>query len=96
MILQTLHSGNRDDDGIEFIRCVGGQEPQIHKLWSFAEDGITREVHPFARINIGNFSGNSFQTDYATEIGRIVAIYGQESINGSIERLGAPAPILRY
>ena len=33
-----------------------------------------------------------FQTNYDTEIGRRVAIYGRKSINGSVKWLGIPAP----
>ena len=35
-------SGSGDEDGPEFIRCVDGREPQIHKVWNFGEDGIKR------------------------------------------------------
>ena len=69
---------------------MGGREPQIHKLWSFAEEGVTREVHPFARIGVGDFIGDCFQTAYATEIGRRVFIYGRKSINGSVEWIVVP------
>ena len=92
VIRQTSRSGSGADDGLEFIRCVDGRQPQIHKLWSFAEDGITREVHPFLQIDVGDFSGNCFQTDYTTEIGCTVAIYGWKSINESVECLNVPAP----
>ena len=89
---QPSNSGSGADDRLEFIRCVGGREPQIHELWIFAEDGIARKVHPFARIDVGNFSGGCFRTAYATEIGRRVSIYGRNLINGSVEWLGIPAP----
>ena len=92
VIRQPSNSGSADEDGLEFICCVGGREPQIHKLWIFDEDGITREVHPFTWINVIKFSGDCFRTAYATEIGRRVFIYGQKSINGSVEWLGIPAP----
>ena len=92
VIRQPSSSGSRDKDGLEFIRCVGGQEPQIQELWSFSEDGITRKVHPFARIDVGNFSGDYFHTVYATEIARRVFIYGWKSINGSVKWIGVPDP----
>ena len=63
VICQPFSSGNRDEYGVEFICCVGGREPQIHELWSFAEDRITREVRPFARIDVVDFSGDCFQND---------------------------------
>ena len=92
-IFQPSSSGSGGENGLEFICCVGGREPQIHVFWSFTEDGITREVHPSARIDVRDFSGDCFHTAYATEIGRRVFIYGRKSINGSIEWLGVPAPL---
>ena len=89
---QNFRSGNRGKDGIEFIRCVDGWEPQIHKIWRFAEDGITREVHSFARVDVGNFSGDCFQTHYMTEEARRVTIFGQRYINLSVEWLSTPVP----
>ena len=81
---QPSNSGSGANDRLEFICCVGGREPQIHKLWIFSKDGMTQEVHPFARIDVGNFSGDCFRTAYATEIGRRVSIYGRKPINGSV------------
>ena len=92
VIRQPFRSGNGGKDGIEFVRCVDGQEPQIHKLWSFAEDGITREVHPFARVDVSNLSGDCFQTYYMTEEACRVTIFGQISINASVEWVDNPAP----
>ena len=89
---QALCSGNRGKDGISFVRCVDGQEPQIHKLWSFAEDGINRKIHPFARVDVGNFSEDCFQTLYMTEEARRVNIFGQISINMRMEWLSTPVP----
>ena len=89
---QTSSSSSRGEDRVEFIRCVGGRYPQFHELWSFAEDGITRKVHPFASIDVGNFSGDCIQTNYSTEVGRRVAIYGQRFINGSVKWLVVPDP----
>ena len=42
-------------------------------------------------IEIGDFYGDYFQTDYST-VGRKGPIYGQRSINGSVEWIGIPAP----
>ena len=89
-IRQPFSSSSGADDRLEFIRCVGGREPQIHELLMFAKDGITRKVHPFAQIDVGNFSGDCFCNAYGTEIG--VSIYIQKMINGSVERLDVPAP----
>ena len=92
VIREPSRSGIRSEDGLGFNRCVGGQEPQIHELWSFAEDGVTRKVHLFARIDVNDFSGDCFHTEYATEIGCRVFIYVQKSMNGSIKWIGVPAP----
>ena len=87
VIRQPSSSGGGGEDSLEFIRSVGGREPQIHKLWIFADDGSTREVHVSARIDVGDFSRDCFRTAYATEIGRRVVIYGRnllmEASNGS-------------
>ena len=93
VIRQPSISSPRADVRLEFICCVGGLQPQISKLWSFAKDRITREVHPFARIDVGDFSRYCFQTNYTTEMWRRVAIYIQKSINGSVEWLGVPTPV---
>ena len=68
-----------------------GESPNPRTL-DFSKDRITREVHPFARIDVGDFSGDCFRTAYATEIGFRVFIYDRKSINGNAERLGVPAP----
>ena len=91
-IRQLSNSGSRADDRLQFIRCVGGREPQIHKLWTFAEDGITHKVHPFAHVDVSDFSGDCFHTYYMTEERHRVTMFGQISINVSVEWLGVPIP----
>ena len=59
-IRQTFNSSSGADDGLEFICYVGGQQTQIQEVWTFGDDGITREVHPFARVDAGAFSGDCF------------------------------------
>ena len=92
VIYQPFRSGSRGKYGIEFICCVDSQEPQIHELWSFAEDGFTRKVLPFDHIYASDFSGECFQTYYLTKEALRVAIFGQMSINASVEWLGTPIP----
>ena len=41
-IRQPSGSGSGDDDGIEFIRCVGGKQPKIHEVWRLE----TTELRP--------------------------------------------------
>ena len=90
VIRQPFNYVSGGEDRLEFICCVGGQQPQIQEVWTFAEDGITRKVHPTTRIDIGTFSGDCFHTDYSTEEGHRVSIYGRKSINGSVEWLRIP------
>ena len=40
-------------EGVEFIRCIDGWEPQIHEIWCPGSNGVTREVHPIAQIDVG-------------------------------------------
>ena len=44
------NSGSEGTKGPEFIRCADGRDPQMHEVWDFGYDGITREVHPTARV----------------------------------------------
>ena len=92
VIRQPFHSGNGDEDIIQFVCCVDGRESQINKLWSFAKDGNTREVHPFARADVGDFYGDFFQTHYMTEEACRVVIFGQRFINASVKWIGTRVP----
>ena len=66
---------------------MGGRDPQIHKLWSFAKDGITFEAHIFARIDVGDLSVDCFHTAYATEIGQRAFIYGGNTLMEALSGL---------
>ena len=81
-IRQLSNSGSGEDDRIEFIRYVGRWQPKIHEVWTFGEDGITPEVHAFARIDVSTFVGYSITTDYLTENGSRVPMFGRKLING--------------
>ena len=82
-IIQPSNSGSKENDRLEFIRCVGGWQPKIHEVWTFIEDRITPEVHPFAWVDVSAFVGDCFMTDYLTENGRRVTIFERKWINGS-------------
>ena len=90
-ICQPLNSGSEADGRLEFILFVGGRQPQIDEVWYFGDDRINREVHPFARVDVGAFSRYCFGTDYLAENGRRVPIYSRKLIIGSVEWLGIPA-----
>ena len=92
MIRKLFQSGNRGEDIIMFVRCVDVREPQIHELWIFCEDGITREVHPLARVDVGDFSRDCFQTYYMTEKSRRVTNFGRMYMKASVKWLGNPIP----
>ena len=75
-IRQPFNSVSGSDDGLEFIRCVGGRQPQIHEVWNFGDDGITHEFHFFVPVHIGDFSGDCFGTNYLAENGQRLPMYG--------------------
>ena len=79
-----------DKDGPEFIRCFDGRQPKIHEVWTFVEDGVTREVHPTARVDVDPFVGECFANDYLTPTWRRIPMFVRNSINGSVDRLGVP------
>ena len=89
-IRQPFNYGSGDDDGLEFIRFVGGKQPEIHEVWTFGDDRITPKVHLFARVDVGAFIGDCFGTNYLDEHGRRVTMYGRKLINRSVEWLSVP------
>ena len=52
-----------------FIQCVNGIEIQIHELLCWDIDGICREVHPTARVDILEGTVREFVTEYLSENG---------------------------
>ena len=78
-ICQPSNFGIGGNDRIEFIRCVDGKNLEIHEYWTFREDIITPEIHPFARVDIGAFVGDCFATDYLNENGRRVPMFGEKN-----------------
>ena len=89
-ICQPSDSVSGDDDRLEFIRCVGGRQPKINEICTFSDDGITPEVHPTARVDIGAFFGDFFFNNYLTENGRRGPMFGRNLINGSFEWMCVP------
>ena len=83
-------SGCGDDDEPQFICCVDGRQPEIHEVWIFGEDCVTPEVHPSARVYVGNFVGDYFATNYLTPTWSKVPMFDRKSTNGSDEWLGVP------
>ena len=95
-IRQAFNSGSETDDGLEFIRCVGGRQPETHEVWNFGDDRITRKFYPVARVDISAFLGDCFGTNYLAKNGRRMPMYGRKLINGSVKWLGVPTFLRNY
>ena len=89
------HSGSDsgDEDGPKLILCVDVRDPHIKEVWTFGEDGVTREVHPTAQVDVGAGFVGEFVTNYLTPSLRRIRMFGLNSINGGIQWLGVPAPL---
>ena len=89
--IDTIYnSGSGEAEGTELIRCVDGHKPQYHKIWTFGEDSVTREVHPKARVDVSAGFFEEFATDYLTKSWCRVHMFGRNFINESVEWLGVP------
>ena len=86
----TYDSGNGDAEVPEFIGCVDGQEPHNQEIWAFGSDGVTREVHPTAQIDVSVGVGGEFLYNHLPQIERRIPLLGKISIHGSVEHLGVP------
>ena len=51
-ICSPSYSVSGSPDLIIFIQCVYGRDPMSHKLWSHGLDGLSRNVHPTAQVDI--------------------------------------------
>ena len=89
-IHQPFNSGSGADDELDFIRCVGRIQPEIHKVWTFEDDGITPEVYIFACVDVGAFLVDCFGTNYLAGNGRRFPMYVRKSINESVKWLVVP------
>ena len=82
--------GSGDKDVPEFIRCDDGRDPEMYEVWTFGEDGVTPEVHPTARVDVGAFVGDLFATDYLTPSRHRITMFGRYYINGRVKWLIVP------
>ena len=84
------YSFSGDAKEAKFIQCVDDQDPHNHEVWDFGDDGVTCELHPIAQVDVGAGIVREFATNYLTESGRRIPIFGRIYINGSVEWLGVP------
>ena len=84
-ICLTSNPGSGGTKDNEFVRCVNGQENQIHELWCLGLENITYKVHPTARVEVGAVTVGYFMTNYLSENGYRIPIFRQLSINGNIQ-----------
>ena len=87
-IRRLSNPGSGSTKDTEFIQCVDGPEPQIHKLWCLGLDNITREVHPTTRVEVIAGTVGKFTANYLAENGRRIPIIGRLSINNSVHFWG--------
>ena len=87
------NSGSGDEDRSKFVQYVDGREPEVHKICTFGEDGVTPKVHTTAQVDVSAGFVSEFSTNYLTEDGRRIPMFGRKSINGSVEWLGVTAPL---
>ena len=72
-------------DNGTFIQCVDVRYPQIHELWCWDIDGICREVHTAARVDIPAGTVWEFVTGYLSGNGWCNQRIGELSISGSVQ-----------
>ena len=92
----TSDSGSGDDEVPEFIYCVDGRQLEIHEVCTFEEDGVTRKVHPNARVDVAAFIGECFATNYLAPTWRRIHMFGRNSINGRVKWPGVPNSLKNY
>ena len=63
----------------------------MREIWCLGSDGVTREVHPAAQIDVGAETVGQYSTQYFSENGRIIPVISQNSINRSVESVGITA-----
>ena len=69
---------------------MDGRQPQIHEIWNFAEDGITREIHPTGQEDVSSGLVGELSTDCLNPSWRRVPMFGRSSINGIVRWIGVP------
>ena len=68
----------------------GRTRAQVNEVWNFVEDGVTREVHLIARVDVRAGAAREFSPNYLTKSWRRVPMFSRISINGSVKWLLIP------
>ena len=83
--VQILSSGRGGKVNVRCTRFIEGWEPEVLKLWDFAED-IIREVHLYARVQISDdFVGETFYTHFFNARGIQIPFLDCRSVNRSVQ-----------
>ena len=90
-VCRNSDSGSRGTKCVEFIQCIDGDKPQIHKIWCPSSDGITRGVHLTAQIYVGAATVGPFTTNFLSENECNIPVIRQIYINGSVKILDISA-----
>ena len=61
-----------------------------NELWYHGSYGLSRDVHPTARVEIPTGADSEFITEYLTNDGRYIRIICQYSVNRSVQVTGIP------
>ena len=90
-IRHPLDPAIRSAEDTTFIKCVDGQEPQIHELWCLVLNNIIQKEYPTAHLEVISVTVGDFVTNYLTGNGRIIHIIWQISVNDRVHFWGVPA-----
>ena len=67
-IRMSQDSGSGSTEGTDFIKCIDGQQPQIHEFWCLGLDWIIREFCPTERVEVPAGNVGEFGTNYLAEM----------------------------
>ena len=63
---------------------MDGHKPQVHKVWIFCEVGVSPDVRPTVRVDVGAGFVGKFATNYLTEDGHKILMFRVNTIYGII------------
>ena len=86
----SYSTGIEDPYPIFFIQCINIICHMANELWYHGSYGLSRDVHPTARVEIPTGADSEFITEYLTNDGRYIRIICQYSVNRSVQVTGIP------